>query len=142
MHDDGEQMTKLRERVLAAQASRTPENEPKQAIPSAVFEPPQHAQVKHNAARREVAMCTFYYGSESAIALPYAYLGAIDTPEPGKLVLEFTNRTVTIEGMRLDSLMAGLMNAQVSVVRASEGAVYDVAGVELVVKRVTVTKPQ
>lgn len=133
------QMSSLEERLRAKvhPDAGVPEREGER--PSPVLEP-QHAANIHNR-RREVDMVRIYYGAESKISLPYAYLATVDMPEPGRLVLEFASRTVTIEGVRLEGLMAEIEARHAAMIRASDQPVFD-TGAATHITRVTVKKPE
>ena len=141
MLDTQTQMSTLRDRLKPPVPGGMPELEEPEASPSTMLEP-SHAATKHNGIRREVEMVKIHYGTASSIALPYAYLAAIDMPEPGKLVLEFASRIVTIEGIRLEGLMAELQNRHLAMVRANDNPAFDVGGKEPFIRSVTVKKPE
>lgn len=138
MRESTQQMTNLRERLKLPVP--VPDG-PGEAVPSPVVEPaPHHAANAHNR-RREVDMVRIHYGTESKISLPYAYLATVDMPTPGKLVLEFASRTVTIEGIRLETLMSEIESRYCAFIRASDNPAFE-SGKEAIIRKVTVTKPE
>jgi len=141
MLDANTHMSNLRDRLKPPVPGNIPELGEHEAAPSPVLDT-SHAATKHNGIRREVEMVKIHYGTESAIALPYAYLATIDMPKPGMLVLEFASRTVTIEGIRLEALMSELQNRHVAIVRANDNPAFDPGGKEPFIRSVTVKKPE
>jgi hypothetical protein len=140
MPESQTQMSNLRDRLKPPVPATMPGLGEREAAPSPMLEP-SHAATKHNGQRREVEMVKIHYGTESSIALPYAYLATIDMPKPGMIVLEFASRTVIIEGIRLEGLMSELMNRHVAMVRANDNPAFDAGGKEPFIQRVTVKKP-
>jgi hypothetical protein len=108
------------------------------AAPGAVVEP-QHTADKHNRPKTFDSV-RIHYGAGGSVSLAYAYVGAIDSPAPGKLVIEHAHRTVTIEGVRLERLHLRLEQRQLASLRETEHPMFQ-DGTETIVSRITVEKP-
>jgi hypothetical protein len=116
-------MADLRERVSALTTEVALPKEPGETRPNPSVEPhKQHTASTHNAARKQVDMVSFFYGTEGERALPYAYLLDIDRKEPGRIEVQFSTCTVIIEGLRLNPVMVSLKNHTLSELRMAKGA--------------------